>query len=116
MAATIIVYVLSKGSFPLMSAMLAAHAGGAPKRSTLFTVAAGCCEAANNSYTNFCAALPATLFSSPNRVYMCDIAMSSKLIAPCYVPKGCACPVEATLAPGCDGPGPVAATYEPATL
>ena len=116
MAATIIVYVLSKGSFPLMSAMLAAHAGGAPKRSTLFTVAAGCWEAANNSYTNFCAALPSPLFSSPNRVYMRDIAVSSKLIAPCYAPKGYACPVEATLAAGCDGPGPEAATWEPATL
>ena len=110
MAATIVFYVLSKGSFPLMSAMLAAHAGGAPKHSTLFTVAAGCCEAANNSYTDFCAVLPSPLFSSPNRVYMREITVSSKLIAPCYAPKGYACPVEAILAAGCDGPGPEAAT------
>ena len=87
MAATIIVYALSKGSFPLMSAILAAHTGGAPKRSTLFTVAAGCCETANTSYTNFCTALPSPFFSSPNRVCMCDIAVSSKLIALCYAPK-----------------------------
>ena len=88
MAATIIVYVLSKGSFPLMLAILAAHAGGAPKCSTLFTVAAGCCKAASNSYTNFCAALPSPLFSSPNKVYMHGMVVSSKLIAPCYAPKG----------------------------
>ena len=93
-----------------MLAMLAAHAGVAPKRSTLFTVATGCWEAAHNSYTHFCAALPSPLFSSPNRVYMRDIAMSSKLIAPCYAPKGYACPVEATLAAGCNGPGPEVAT------
>ena len=105
MAATIIVFALSKRRFPLMSAMLAAHAGGAPKCSTLFTVATGCFDAANNSYTNFCAVLPSPLFSSPNRVYMRDIAMSSKLIAPCCAPKGYACPVEATLAAGCNGPG-----------
>ena len=88
MATTIIFYVLSKGSFPLMLAMLATHAGGAPKCSTLFSVAAGCCDATNNSYTNFFAALPSPLFSSPNKVYMRDIAVSSKLIAPCYAPKG----------------------------
>ena len=63
MTATIIVYVLSKGSFPLMSAILCAHAGGAPKRSTLFTVATACCKAANNSYTNFYTALPSPFFS-----------------------------------------------------
>ena len=88
MAAIIIIYVLSRVSFHLISAKLVTHAGGAPKCSTMFTVAAGCCEAASNSYTNFCAAVPSPLFNSPNKVYMCDMAVSSKLIAPCYAPKG----------------------------
>ena len=110
MAATIIFYVLSKGSFPLMSAIFAAHAGGAPKRSTLFTVATGCCEAASKSHTNFYAVLPSPHFSSLNRVYICDMAVSSKLIAPCYAPKGYALCMEATPATGCNYAGPAAAT------